>query len=216
MALQEVDLAAGEVQFGPPRFVGAPPGLAGIHHGLEGIQHLALGLFRHVVGRWRFAEVGGRCGGNVGEVGHEGALVAGTAASAGAAEGEVQALLAQARVRRPFERGHAVKTQAVLATPHGHVAVMQEEAPDRVVAALTAEQEGGAHAEGDGHHGGVEAAFVAVLVQAQAGAGLVAVEQAGVGVETREAGSFGRLAGQLAEAFRHGRPGAPLSGSVAL
>ena len=79
-----------------------------------------------------------------------------------------------------------MKAHSIHPAPHHDIAVIQLGSGWAVGAFESAEQEGGGHAQGDGDDGGAEVAFILVLVQAHAGAGVVAVDQAAVWLEVGE------------------------------
>lgn len=104
------------------------------------------------------------------------------------------------------ERRHAVEKQPRRATPYHHVAGVQQDALRLIAAFEPAEQESTRQAQRDGHDRLAEVALVAVLMQAHLGAGLVAVDQTGVGQKTGEPRG-GRGAGcEVGEDRRHCRP----------
>src|SRR5690606_22728418 len=90
--------------------------------------------------------------------------------------------------------------------PDRYVAMLKNNLYRLVGAMMSAKQEYGAHAQRYGYDGGVVVAFILVLVQRQARAGQVAIDQAGVGLEIVEAGSRGCLARHSCKYRRHRRP----------
>lgn len=129
-------------------------------------------------------------------------------ASAGLAEGEVDAARAGGGVLAVLERRDAMKAQPRRAAPDEDVAVLERDAPGLVAAGVAAPQEGGRQAEGDGHDGLGEVPLVLVLVQGHLGAGGVAVDEAGVRGKARKAGAGGGIKGEALQERRHGGPGA--------
>ncbi len=100
-----------------------------------------------------------------------------------------------------------MEAQPVGAAPHHHVAMRERHALDRVAAREPAELEHRRHAQRHRNDRRAMVAFVAVLVQREPRAGLVAVDQAGIGPEAREARRLGRLAREPRERGGHRGPG---------
>jgi len=64
-----------------------------------------------------------------------------------------------------LQRQDSVKSQPRRATPHDHITMRERHAARTVGPAKTAEKEHGRQAQRDGHDGGLEIAFVPVLVR---------------------------------------------------
>src|SRR5690606_15121354 len=89
---------------------------------------------------------------------------------------------------------------------YGYVAMEQRYPLRPVLASGAAEQENRRHAQGYRYDGRAEIFLVLVLMQGQAAAGHVAVDQAGVRFECRKGRLLGGVPGQRQETLRHGRP----------
>ena len=109
-----------------------------------------------------------------------------------------------------LERCHAVKRQPCRAAPHHHIAMRQRPARGGGVALQASKQKNSRQAQREGHDRRCEvasgAAFIAVLVQAHAGTGLVTVDEAGVRREVGKPGFLRGASGQREEAVGHGGP----------
>ena len=82
---------------------------------------------------------------------------------------------------RGFDGRDAVVDKAGGAAPDSDVAAFETKAPDGVGAALAAPQKNGGDSERDGDDRRPLVLLVAVLMEAELGTGLVAVDQAGMG-----------------------------------
>jgi hypothetical protein len=105
------------------------------------------------------------------------------------------------------ERQHAVIAQTVGSAPDERVAVPEQQALRLVRAPGAAEQEHRRQAERDRDDGRGEIALVAVLVQRQARAGGIAVDQAGIGDKARESGLQRRALRELGKSLGQRRQG---------
>jgi hypothetical protein len=110
------------------------------------------------------------------------------------AQREVDASLSRERMLRGFQGGHTVIAQPARAAENDDVAMSDVEAQRPLLALHPAEQEHGRNAERDGHDRLAEVALVPVLMQGEARAGLVTIDEACVRRETRETGRVGRVA----------------------
>ena len=88
-----------------------------------------------------------------------------------------------------FNGQHAVVAQPRRSAPHDHVAVHERHALALVVARRAAEQKHCGQAERDRDDRRTEIALVFVLVQRQPRAGIVAIDQACIGLEVGKAGA---------------------------
>jgi hypothetical protein len=127
--------------------------------------------------------------------------------STGFAEGEVVAVFAGDGVGAGLEGHDAVIAESCGASPDEDVSVSYWDAGGLVGSLVSSEEKGCGQAEGYGDDGGVEAALVFVLVQGESRAGLVAIDEAGVGREAGESGCGCGAFCEVEEEWRHGRPG---------
>ena len=98
-----------------------------------------------------------------------------------------------------LDRRHAVVAKARRGAPDDDVAVAKRHAHRPIRALQAAEEKRCRKSERDGHDRRVEVALVAILMQREAGAGNVAVDEACVGFEVSEScvrSSPGRRSGR--------------------
>src|SRR5579863_9768554 len=107
-----------------------------------------------------------------------------------------------------FERKHTVMAQARRAAPDHNIAMMQQHSPMRVGPRVATEQENRRQSERYRNDGCAEIAFVLILMQREARAGFVAIEQTRVGNKYREFGCSCCRLRQLDKCRWHRRPGA--------
>src|SRR5260370_461378 len=121
-------------------------------------------------------------------------------------ECQVDAQAAKRFVLALLQFGYAVVPKPRRTAPHRHIAVPDREFPHAIAAFQPAELEGGRQPQRHGDDWVRVVALVFVLMQRQPGAGLVTVDQACIGRETRVAGILRGAARQSPEAVRHRRP----------
>ena len=97
--------------------------------------------------------------------------------------------------------------EARRATPDHHIAILQAVPFDRVAAIDAAELEDSWQAQRYRDDGRGEILFVAILMQRQFTAGLIAIDEAGIGREAGIACGGGGGIGEMPEDARHRRPG---------
>ena len=107
---------------------------------------------------------------------------------------------------RFFQRRHAVVAQPAGPAPNDDVAVREGHAQRSLVALQSTEQEHRRHAERHRDDRLREVPLVFVLMQRQPRAGLVAIDEAGIGRETGEARSRRRVAREPEHHRRDRRP----------
>jgi len=122
------------------------------------------------------------------------------------AESEIDATGAREGADSFFKRGDAVIGKASGSTPDNDVATFEAVAAWAVFAGVATEEKRGGQAERYRDDGLVEIQLVLILMQGEAGPGLIAVDEAGVGLETRESAGGGGTCGELREESGHGGP----------
>src|SRR5262245_66437664 len=105
------------------------------------------------------------------------------------------------------ERTDAVIAQARGSAPHHDVAVNQTDRLRSIGAALAAEEKDGRQAQRYRDDGRRVVALVLVLVEREAGAGLVAVDEARVGREAGKTSEIRGLGREADDGLRHRPPG---------
>src|SRR5262245_23225682 len=104
------------------------------------------------------------------------------------------------------ERRDAVEREPRGPAPDDDVTALEPHAAGAILASRAAEEKDRWQAERDGDDRCGEVALVAILMQRQPRAGLVAVDQARVGLEARIARRVGGPRGEVAIDRRQGRP----------
>lgn len=123
------------------------------------------------------------------------------------AEGQVDAVGAGYGMGACGDGGYTVVDETGGASPDGYVAVLDADAARSVGSAEGSEEKGGGKAEGDGDDGLGVVLLVFVLVEREACAGFVAVDEAGVGFEVGEATCCGCVGREICEDRGHLWPG---------
>src|SRR5580698_7770289 len=113
-------------------------------------------------------------------------------------------------MRAGLERLDAVEAHAGWSAPHDYVAVFEQDAFRFLGALQAAQQEDAFESEVYRDDGLRHVAFVAVLVQSELGAGLVAIDVQCVGAEVREAGADGTAESEVMQDAWHGWPHADM------
>src|SRR5437667_2675460 len=97
--------------------------------------------------------------------------------SAGPAKSEIDALIAEQRVRAFLERHHPVVAHACRSAPDRHVAVLERDASGLVGPLQAAEEKNRRQAQRNRHDGRTEVTLIAVLMQRETRARLVAIDE---------------------------------------
>src|SRR6266545_4852982 len=127
--------------------------------------------------------------------------------SAGRAERQIDPVMTGERMVSIGERLDPVEGEPCRATPHDNITALQPHATWPIVTTRAAEEKDRRQPERDRDDRRAEVALVPVLVHREPSAGLVAVDQARIGLEAGESTRSGGARGDALKDGRQRRPG---------
>src|SRR5262245_26272606 len=122
------------------------------------------------------------------------------------AESQIDTSSAGQRMLPFVERSHTVIDEAGGTAPDYDVTALEAQAAHWIGPAFTAPQEYARQTERNGYDGRPRIVLIAVLMQAEFGAGNIPIDQASIGIIVGESRGGRRSGGHVQERTGHGRP----------